>query len=110
MVAVDSGGDPLVIPSLTFEQFRSFHSDYYHPSNSRIFFYGDDDVNTRLEVLDEYLREFDYKDIDSKVDVQPKTLSPQYITQPFPLSAGTEPRHTITVNWLLNEEHLTSKV
>ena len=31
----------------------------YHPSNSRIFFYGDDDLYTRLELLDEYLRDFD---------------------------------------------------
>jgi hypothetical protein len=29
--AVDSGGDPMSIPSLTFEQFKSFHDSYYHP-------------------------------------------------------------------------------
>ena len=74
--SVDSGGDPAAIPTLTFEQFKSFHDAcaaprlrpaplppasararrapsaaypgrYYHPSNSRIFFYGDDDLYTR---------------------------------------------------------------
>ena len=39
----DSGGDPRVIPNLTYEQFKTFHETYYHPSNARIFFYGDDD-------------------------------------------------------------------
>lgn len=29
-----------------------------HPSNSRIFFYGDDDVSARLALLDEYLSHF----------------------------------------------------
>jgi Zn-dependent M16 (insulinase) family peptidase len=52
---VDSGGDPLRIPDLTFDQFKAFHSDYYHPSNSRVFFYGNDDPVKRLELLDEYL-------------------------------------------------------
>ena len=52
---VDSGGDPLKIPDLTFEQFKAFHAAYYHPSNSRVFFYGNDDPVKRLALLDEYL-------------------------------------------------------
>jgi hypothetical protein len=65
---VDSGGDPTVIPSLTFAQFRDFHSRYYHPSNSRLWFYGDDDPETRLRMLN--AEQFDdarqiLRDIDS---------------------------------------------
>jgi len=48
--SVDSGGDPLNIPDLTFEQFKEFHAKYYHPSNARVYFYGDDDPLARLEV------------------------------------------------------------
>ncbi|KDO42491.1 hypothetical protein CISIN_1g0037001mg, partial [Citrus sinensis] len=48
---VDSGGDPKVIPKLTFEEFKEFHRKYYHPSNARIWFYGDDDPNERLRIL-----------------------------------------------------------
>jgi len=47
---VDSGGDPAVIPNLTFDQFKKFYDNYYHPSNSRIYFYGDDDPEKRLAV------------------------------------------------------------
>jgi hypothetical protein len=35
---VDSGGDPRVIPELSYEQFREFHRKFYSPSNSRIYF------------------------------------------------------------------------
>jgi hypothetical protein len=52
----DSGGDPEVIPQLTFEQFQDFHARYYHPSNGRFWFYGDDDATKRLQILDAYLR------------------------------------------------------
>ncbi|MCC6957564.1 MAG: insulinase family protein, partial [Anaerolineales bacterium] len=40
---VDAGGDPRHIPDLTYAQFKGFHDRYYHPSNSLIYFYGDDD-------------------------------------------------------------------
>ena len=30
---------------------QEFHSKYYHPSNARIWFYGDDDLKERLRVL-----------------------------------------------------------
>ena len=56
--AVDSGGDPRHIPDLTYEQFKAFHDRYYHPSNARIFFYGDDDPAERLRRMDAYLSEF----------------------------------------------------
>ena len=39
---VDSGGDPTAIPDLTFEYFKGFHQRFYHPGNSRVYFYGDD--------------------------------------------------------------------
>lgn len=39
---VDSGGDPTAIPNLTFDYFKGFHQRFYHPGNSRVYFYGDD--------------------------------------------------------------------
>ena len=39
----DSGGDPVAIPELSFAEFCQFYGDYYHPSNARFWFYGDDD-------------------------------------------------------------------
>lgn len=57
---VDSGGNPDVIPTLTYEDYLNFHRRYYHPSNSYIFLCGNMDVEERLTFLDtEYLSHFD---------------------------------------------------
>ena len=65
---VNSGGDPDVIPSLTYEYYTDFHRRYYHPSNSYIFLYGDMDVAEKLNWIDEhYLSRFDRLEIDSSI-------------------------------------------
>lgn len=68
---VESGGDPEVIPNLTYEQFLEFHKRYYHPVNSYIYLYGDMDVRERLEWMDkEYLSRFEEISLDSSLTVQ----------------------------------------
>ena len=82
--SVESGGDPEVIPELTYERFLDFHRKYYHPSNSYIYLYGDMDVVERLEWLDkEYLSLYDYKKVNSEINKQPafdeiKNVEAQY--------------------------------
>lgn len=68
---VESGGDPDVIPSLTYEQFLDFHRRYYHPSNSYIYLYGNADMEERLNYIDrEYLGKYDRLEIDSAIRLQ----------------------------------------
>ena len=108
--SVDSGGDPKHIPSLTFDDFKSFHATTYHPSNSRIYFYGDDDPSKRLELMHSYLS--DYTQLpDEKVrstSVSPQSLKPNLQETPllevkYPVEPEQENEngHMITVNWLL---------
>ena len=110
---VDSGGDPTVIPDLSFEQFVEFHERYYHPANSRIYFSGDDNVYERLEIMDEYLNEFDYSPLSKEKSVVPwQTKSyaePKKELQYYPVGGNTEkePTHMINMNWLLNDEPLS---
>ena len=55
----ESGGDPDIIPTLTYENFLDMHSKYYHPSNSYIYLYGDMDMANKLDRIDrEYLSKF----------------------------------------------------
>jgi Zn-dependent M16 (insulinase) family peptidase len=42
-MVVDSGGDPRVIPQLTYAQFKHFTRAITTPPTRMIFFYGDDD-------------------------------------------------------------------
>mmetsp|Transcript_5115 Transcript_5115/g.5246 ORF Transcript_5115/g.5246 Transcript_5115/m.5246 type:complete len:809 (+) Transcript_5115:63-2489(+) len=106
---VDSGGDPLDIPNLTFDQFKAFHSSYYHPSNSRVYFYGNDDPAVRLELLDSYLKDFDAIPVTSQIKFQPKNLKHRKIEKGFPIGPGSEIKHMVTVNWLLNDQPLEAK-
>lgn len=110
--AEDSGGDPRDIPNLTFEQFKGFYEAYYHPSNARFWFYGDDPSEERLRRLDEYLSEFEARPVDSAVAPQPLFNEPRKVVERYAAGAedgeegGGEPKAFVSVNWLLTEEPL----
>ena len=100
----DSGGDPKYIPDLTYAQFKAFHQRFYHPANSRIFFYGDDDPEARLRLLQEYLDDFQHIEVDSAIALQPYFDQPGQVR--FAYDAGEEAegkKAYVTVNWLLPE-------
>ena len=98
---LDSGGHPEDIPNLSFEEFRAFHSTYYHPSNSRIFFYGDDDPDKRLEILDRFLGDFEALEVDSSIAPQPAFKGPSRQEHFYPADQADSSRCMITLNWLL---------
>lgn len=83
----ESGGDPEVIPQLSFEQFQEFHRRYYHPSNSYIYLYGNMDMAEKLTFLDqEYLSAFERIDIDSTVQWQQAFTEPVYVEKPYAIT------------------------
>ncbi|XP_062843809.1 presequence protease, mitochondrial [Trichomycterus rosablanca] len=51
--SVVSGGEPLAIPDLTWEQLKHFHATHYHPSNARFFTYGDLPLEQHLKQIQE---------------------------------------------------------
>lgn len=102
----DSGGDPKQIPSLTFEQFEAFHKTYYHPSNARIYFYGDDDPEKRLKLANDFLKDFDHIEINSTIPLQPPFDCPRRIVRSFMVGdeAKEKPKKGMfTFNWGLAE-------
>ncbi len=58
----DSGGDPLHIPELSYEQFKATHQKYYHPSSARIVLDGRMDLEKVLPLLDAHLSKFDRRE------------------------------------------------
>uniref|UniRef100_A0A670JAN9 Presequence protease, mitochondrial n=1 Tax=Podarcis muralis TaxID=64176 RepID=A0A670JAN9_PODMU len=67
--AVVSGGDPLKIPDLSWEQLKQFHATHYHPSNARFFTYGNFPLEQHLEQI--------HKDALSKFQkIEPNTAVP----------------------------------
>ena len=105
---VDSGGHPRHIPDLTYEQFETFHRDFYHPANARIYFYGDDPPERRFELLEEYLGDYEPAETRSGVASQPPFSGPRRVERTY--AAGEEgeeegrARSMVAVNWLMHEE------
>lgn len=84
--AVESGGDPDVIPELTYEDFLAFHQKYYHPSNSYIYLYGDMDLEERLAYLDEaYLSKYEALFVDSAPATEPPFLQSVLVEKEYPI-------------------------
>ena len=83
---VESGGDPKVIPSLSYEEFLDFHRKYYHPSNSYIYLYGNMDMKEKLDWLDrEYLSKFDAIEVDSRIQLQKPFEETKDVTLFYPI-------------------------
>jgi Zn-dependent M16 (insulinase) family peptidase len=99
-----SGGDPKAIPDLTYQQFKRFHEVYYHPSNTRAFFSGDDAPDQRLAILDAYFSQFERIEVHAEVGLQPRFNAPRQLTGTY---AGTKeagkPRDgMVSVNWMID--------
>lgn len=47
----DSGGDPLEIPSITYDDFKAFHKKWYRPDNCLVFLYGNISTVEQLDFL-----------------------------------------------------------
>ena len=100
---VDSGGDPRHIPDLTYADLKAFHRRFYHPSNARLFFYGDDSPDERLRLLDSWLRAFDPIAVDSTVALQKRFPAPRRLTRTFAGKSGADRKAMATVNWMIDQ-------
>ena len=84
--AVESGGDPDVIPELTYEDFLAFHQRYYHPSNSYIYLYGDMDMAEQLAYIDrEYLSKYEALAVDSAPGAEPPFDRSVLVEKEYPI-------------------------
>ncbi|WP_273419286.1 insulinase family protein [Veillonella caviae] len=85
---VDSGGNPEVIPELTYEGFQEFYRTHYHPSNSYIFLYGTMDIEEQLRFInDEYLSHFDAIEVDTEVTLQAPFNEGKIVTYPYSIGS-----------------------
>lgn len=109
-----SGGDPSAIKELTIEEFVDFYKRHYHPTNSKLFISGtSDDVVNGMELIHEYLREFEYerKTRDESVVPFQRRKFTRHINHSVPyavdkFSDTAKGQHMFTMTWLLNEINL----
>ncbi|MFD3155710.1 insulinase family protein [Haloimpatiens sp. FM7330] len=67
----ESGGLPEAIPNLTYEEFVKTYNEYYTPSNSYFYLYGNLNIEKTLKFIGEnYLNSFDKKKVDTSIKLQ----------------------------------------
>ena len=75
----NSGGDPEVIPTLTYENYVSFYKEHYTPQNALTFFYGDMDIDSKLKYLDkEYFSRFNKVEKEIVIEGQKPHINTTY--------------------------------
>ncbi len=99
---LESGGDPEFIPDLTFEEFVNFHRRYYHPSNARFYFWGNDPEEKRLQIAGDVLKNYTRISAEnSGVPLQKAFAEPKSLRIPY--AAGSGDKAMFTLNWVLPE-------
>ncbi|XP_065809658.1 presequence protease, mitochondrial-like [Labrus bergylta] len=105
--SVVSGGEPLAIPDLTWEQLKQFHATHYHPSNARFFTYGDLPLEQHLkQIEEEALSKFERINPNTEVPPQPHWSSPRedHVTcSPDALAPDPARQNTLCVSYLLGD-------
>ena len=77
----NSGGDPQKMTDLTYSDLKAFHAKNYHPSNAKLFTYGDTPLADHIAEISRHLEPFG------------KAAADTTIKMPIDLSAG--PKHYI---------------
>ncbi len=100
----ESGGEPESIPDLTYEQFKAFHRQFYHPSNSFIFLYGNIPSEKTLSFLNErYLSGFEQRSVDSQIRKQQVWDAPRKVQILAPSSEEDEGAASVIAVWMLGD-------
>ncbi len=99
----NSGGDPKVIPQLTYEQLKEFHKTFYHPSRCLFYFYGNMPLEPHLDFIAEQTLTHATKAIPLPgVPLQPRFQNPVYQDLTYPTASDDDLRYKTLIGfgWL----------
>ncbi|MCM1054763.1 MAG: insulinase family protein [Bacteroides sp.] len=66
----NSGGDPEVIPNLTYEKYKAVYNSFYHPSNSRFYLDGSVPLEETLDMISSYLERYEKSEVKHEINMQ----------------------------------------
>ncbi len=101
--AFNSGGDPKIIPQLTYSELIAFHETYYHPSRCLFFFYGNLPLKKHLDfIVDKALKNISKTEPLPPLPLQPRFTSPVFRNLRYPINENEETvnRTIFTFGWL----------
>lgn len=89
----NSGGNPKDIPTLTYEQLRTFHKTYYNPSRCLFYFYGNMPLEKHLDFIQKHALESAKKEEPlKKIPLQKRFEKPVSETAYYPISPDQDPK------------------
>ena len=97
----ESGGDPEMIPDLTWEGLKAFHREHYAPSRARFVIYGAVPTVAALEKIGAYLNGAPRLEPLDPPALQAPFDAPKRIDATYP--AGGDGKAFATVSWALPE-------
>jgi Zn-dependent M16 (insulinase) family peptidase len=100
---VNSGGDPRVIPQLTYEELKDFHTKHYHPSRCLFFFYGNLPLEEHLDFITKNTLNLVSKQPPlPPLPLQPRFEKPKKIVESYPISPeeDSKDKTLIAFAWL----------
>ncbi|GAB1608745.1 presequence protease, mitochondrial-like [Argonauta hians] len=104
---VVSGGDPAVIPDLSWSDLVNFHRTHYHPSNSKFVTYGNFPLEDHLDYINHnYLSHFSSIDPNTAVPTETRWDKPRHHTiscRPDPMSPDPQKQTTVSISYLLSD-------
>lgn len=101
-----TGGYPVMIPDLSYEEFLDFHRIYYHPSNSYITLYGDADLDQELAFINKnYLSKFQASDARISIEPQKAFQAMKLVQKPYSVAEGSpvEGNSYLSLNFVAGE-------
>ncbi|KAL6807402.1 Metalloenzyme, LuxS/M16 peptidase-like protein [Trichoderma sp. SZMC 28013] len=101
----NSGGDPQKITDLTYEQLKNFHAENYHPSNAKLFTYGDMPLADHLREVDARLQAFEKITKDKVIHLPIELNGPKEVTLHGPQDPLVAPdrQYKTSVSWITGD-------
>ena len=102
----NSGGDPDKMTNLSYEELVAFSKRNYHPSNAKLFSYGDLDLSEQLGFVNGVLQDFERGSVDRAIKMpRDLTQGPLAFTVQGPIDTmqSTDRQTKSSISWLTCE-------
>ena len=102
----NSGGDPQAMTDLTHKNLKDFHSKKYHPSNAKLFTYGNMPLADHLAEMNRRLETFERTNVDTSIKT-PRDLQcgPLHYTVSGPIDAlvDKDMQYKTSTSWVMGD-------
>ncbi len=107
--AWNMGGDPAVIPDLTYDQFLDTYHKVFIPENCLLYIYGDTCLSQVLNTANDYLSRYEKKGVVFSVEGKPAPWSRNPAVGYYPVfseqgeSADAHKKDILGFNWVMKQ-------